>query len=104
VADIFDTMNGYDSDALPGDWRWTCTACPVQAEGHLDDGRMGYFRARHGEWRFDVSPGPTDDVQDAVFAITMAEGDDPYSGFAPMSWALPIVLRCIEQANGGRRG
>ena len=26
---------------------WTCSACPVQAEGTLSDGRWFYFRARY---------------------------------------------------------
>jgi len=101
-AGVFDKMGEYDDASLPGDWRWTCTACPVQAEGHLADGGMGYFRARHGEWSFEVSPGPTDDARDAVFGHMIDSGDDPHSGFAPVSWALPTVLACIEKAGGAR--
>ena len=39
--------------------RVTCTACPLQAEGALPDGREWYYRARHGVWRLDVPYGTT---------------------------------------------
>ena len=28
----------------------TCMACPTQIEGKVEDGRIFYFRARHGGW------------------------------------------------------
>ncbi len=98
-AGVFDKMREYDSSVLPGDWAWTCTACPVQAQGHLVDGRMGYFRARGGGWRFDVSASPSDDVTDAV-GNTVEEGDDPHDGFMPHAEAQALVVQCIGRAGG----
>lgn len=34
----------------------TCRACPVQIEGHLDDGRWFYFRARDQAATLSASP------------------------------------------------
>jgi hypothetical protein len=42
--------------------RKTCTACPSQWEGTLDDGRAIYARYRHGE----LSVGVGDDIDEAV--------------------------------------
>ncbi len=44
----------------------TCSACPSQWEGKLEDGRMFYARYRHGYFYISLSDGPTDDVMDAV--------------------------------------
>lgn len=44
----------------------TCSACPSQWEGTLDDGRMVYVRYRWGYLSVRVSPGEADDVMDAV--------------------------------------
>jgi hypothetical protein len=90
----------YTHDLLPGDGRWTCTACPVQAEGHLPDGHMWYFRARHGEWTFQVSDGPTDDVQDAVGGEVLLHGDDSWDGFMPAKEAAALIRRCLSQRQG----
>lgn len=60
--------------------KWTCTACPVQAEGRLNDGRPWYFRARHGEWSMQV--GERGD-EHAVEGRWVADGYDPWEGFMP---------------------
>jgi hypothetical protein len=44
----------------------TCSACPSQWEGKLDDERMFYARFRHGWFYISVSEGPTDDPFDAI--------------------------------------
>lgn len=44
----------------------TCSACPTQYEGKLDDGRMIYVRYRWGYLSIRVSPAPTNNVMDAV--------------------------------------
>lgn len=44
----------------------TCSACPSQWEGKLQDGRMFYARYRHGYFYISVSDGPTEDGFDAV--------------------------------------
>ncbi len=80
----------------PGGGRWTCEACPVQAEGKLPDGRMWYFRGRDG-WRFDVSPGPTDDVGDAIWH-TRFEGDtQSYAGWMSAAEASAIIADCLAK-------
>jgi hypothetical protein len=44
----------------------TCSACPSQWEGKLEDGRMIYIRYRWGGLAIQISSQPTDDVYDAV--------------------------------------
>jgi hypothetical protein len=44
----------------------TCSACPAQWEGSLDDGRAIYIRYRFGYLSIRVSPDPTDDIMKAV--------------------------------------
>lgn len=76
-----------------GDWiRFTCFACPTQAEGKLTDGRMFYFRARHGTWDLRVSDEATDDVGDAVRGQAVADGDDETEGWMSPKAVAAIVL------------
>lgn len=44
----------------------TCTACPSQWEGHLEDGRMFYARYRYGYLTIEISKEPTNDVEKAM--------------------------------------
>jgi len=44
----------------------TCSACPSQWQGKLEDGRMFYARYRHGYFYISVSDGPTERGFDAV--------------------------------------
>jgi len=61
----------------------TCLVVPSQWEGHLDDGRMFYVRFRNGHFEVRISPGPTEDVTDAVRAPAFFEwfSEDPDDGF-----------------------
>ena len=68
--------------------QWTCTGCPVQAEGRLDSGRPWYFRARHGEWVLRVGE-PSDD--NAVSSPCVADGLDPWDGFMPQAEAAARI-------------
>jgi len=44
----------------------TCSACPAQWEGKLEDGRMVYVRYRWGYLSVRVSENKTEDITDAV--------------------------------------
>jgi hypothetical protein len=44
----------------------TCSACPSQWEGKVEDGKMIYVRYRWGNLEICISSKPTDDVMDAV--------------------------------------
>ena len=44
----------------------TCSACPAQWEGSLEDGRTIYIRYRHGYLSIRLSPEPTNDIFKAV--------------------------------------
>jgi hypothetical protein len=44
----------------------TCSSCPSQWEAKLDDGRMAYFRYRHGYLAVSVSKEITNDIYDAI--------------------------------------
>lgn len=53
--------------------RQTCSACPAQWEGTLDDGRMFYVRYRWGWLDIRVSPEKTQDVFEAVRGQSVLE-------------------------------
>jgi len=36
--------------------RMTCSGCPVQYEGKVN-GKVAYYRSRHGQWRFEIYEG-----------------------------------------------
>jgi len=67
--------------------RKTCSACPTQWEGYLDDGRMFYIRYRYGRLAFRISETPTDNVYDAVSgeALYMEQIGDDLDGFISLS-------------------
>jgi len=90
-GEISDLMDEHAEQArAAGPWiRFTCFACPTQAEGTLSDGRMFYFRARHGDWRLAVSHEPGGDAVDGKI---IAEGDDLSDGFMPPNVVVDIVL------------
>jgi len=52
-------------------YKFTCWACPTQAEVRLASGHMAYFRYRFGVCTIQVSPEPTEDVMDAVCGPTV---------------------------------
>lgn len=93
-------MTERNTDKLPGDWRWTCTIDPVQAHGHLADGRLGYFRARHCEWTFRASTSATNNMVDVLMESPAFSGPDPSDGRMTHAEALAIVMDCIERLGG----
>ena len=44
----------------------TGSACPTEYEGHLEDGRMFYFRYRWGRAKLTISKTPTLDVMQVL--------------------------------------
>jgi hypothetical protein len=44
----------------------TCSACPSQWEGKIEDGRMFYARYRWGYLSLELSDKPTNDVYEAM--------------------------------------
>ena len=36
--------------------KMTCSGCPVQYEGKIN-GKVAYYRSRHGSWRFEIYEG-----------------------------------------------
>jgi hypothetical protein len=75
----------------------TCTACPSQWEGTLEDGRVIYARYRHGA----LSVGIGDDVDqavhngwtdDAIYADYVGDGFDGYMDFEELRTHLYGLL------------
>lgn len=90
---------GFDSVAARHpSWKFTCAACPVQAEGKLEDGRMWYFRSRWGSWSMRVSENPTDEVQDAVGGEWVASGDVGEGDFDGSWIEAEVAEKLIEQS------
>lgn len=68
----------------------TCLSCPVQYDLLLEDGRYGYFRARHGRWSFMVYLSSESD----------AHGEDPVmaaAGEAEPEPDHPEVVAILEE-------
>jgi len=53
----------------------TSIACPFQWEGKLEDGRMFYYRSRHGYLTIELSKEPIDSIDD------MWPEDGKYDGY-----------------------
>lgn len=76
-------------------------ACPVQASGTVR-GRDLYFRARHGEWTFEVADSaghlPSDGYSksDGFYR----EGIDPHNGYMPLPEAIVMVVACLREYTG----
>lgn len=75
----------------------TCTACPSQWEGRLEDGRVIYARYRHGA----LSVGIGDDIDEAVhngwtdealYADYVGDGFDGYMDFEELKANLHGLL------------
>lgn len=60
-------------------------ACPMQVYGRWVDGRLFYFRARHGSWTLS-----TDD-SDPVMGDLIASGNDPSNGWMEWGEALAVL-------------
>lgn len=93
-------MSEFKDEMLLGDGKWTCKGCPVQAEGHLGDGRAWYFRARGGEWYLTVADRGKE--VDHMFAGHDAYGFDPWSGYMPAEKAAQIINGMIGVYDGAR--
>ena len=79
-------------------------ACPVQALGTVR-GRDLYFRARHGEWSFDIADTagnlPSDGHADSNGFYR--EGIDPHHGYMPLQEAVAVIAECLRDYTGGRK-
>jgi hypothetical protein len=78
-------------------------ACPVQVFGTVC-GRELYFRARHGEWSFDVADNtghlPSDDYRESDGFYR--EGIDPHNGYMPLPEAVAVIAECLREYTGTR--
>ena len=94
------------------DYRFTCDAAPVQAEGMLD-GRPFYFRARGEQWTFSLAEEPgldpvsLDSAESAAgrgFFLAQQYGE-PGSFAAshmPMSKARDLIDECARRYRAHR--
>lgn len=70
--------------------------CPTQAEGHLEDGRPYYFRARGGVWSLRISRhrGPADFLlweDDNPLEEVFASGEDDTGGAMTREQVIEIL-------------
>jgi hypothetical protein len=79
-------------------------ACPVQALGTVC-GRDLYFRARHGDWSFEVADSartlPSDGgarEPDGFYR----DGVDPHNGRMPLPEAVAVITECLRGYLSGR--
>ncbi len=73
----------------------TCSACPSQWEGTLEDGRMVYIRYRWGHLDVSVSKFATENVYDAVSGELLLDyfsGDD-WDGFMTLAQLNSILAK-----------
>ena len=71
----------------------TCSACPSQWEGKLEDGRMIYIRYQYGGLTIRVSVLPTDDVGEAVMGdyIFKKQIGEELDGFIGLNSIIDII-------------
>jgi hypothetical protein len=94
---LFDDADRATDKQLTPTFEWTCSACPLQAEGTLANGKHWYFRARHDHYYFGVAGS----VEDAVFKDTSDWGKE-YGPYPDASWmnpcdAVQLIHGCIEE-------
>jgi hypothetical protein len=75
----------------------TCTACPSQWEGVLEDGRAVYVRYRHGELSVGVGDGIDEAVRngstdEALYADYVGDGLDGFMDFEELKVHLYGLL------------
>lgn len=59
------------------DYKWTCYACPAQAEGTLNDGLRFYFRYRYGVASLGVGATAAEAIRDvATVSVNWGEALD----------------------------
>ena len=78
-------------------------ACPVQAFGTVC-GRDLYFRARHGEWWFEVADSAGKMPSDGYFNSDgfYRDGIDPHQGYMPLPEAVAVIAECLREYTGHR--
>ncbi len=72
----------------------TCSACPSQWEGSLEDGRTLYIRYRHGYLSIRLSPEPTNDVMKAV------GGEEIFGTEHGGAWDGCLDLQTVTELSG----
>src|SRR5262245_3299124 len=70
--------------------------CPVQATGEVL-GRDLYFRARHGEWSFDVANADGHLPSDGYSGGFYREGQYPDAGYMPHQKAVTLIAKCLRE-------
>lgn len=75
----------------------TCNGCPTQWEGHVEDGRMFYFRYRGGICTLKMSKVPTDDVLNAMdVELHFENRDNKWDGIMDDEEVFEIIGRYFE--------
>ena len=94
------------------DYRFTCDAAPVQAEGTLD-GHPFYFRARGDQWTFSLAEEPGCDpvcIDSAESAVgrgyfLAAQYGAPRSfaaSYMPLPEARDLISECVRRYRADR--
>jgi hypothetical protein len=70
-------------------------AMPNQIEGALDDGRLFYFRARHGHWTLRVNTTPA-----ALYiGVPVVEGDAEDAGWWSAAETLVVFKKAMAEVS-----
>jgi hypothetical protein len=71
-------------------------AMPNQIEGTLDDGRLFYFRARHGHWTLRVAAEAGGEL---YIGTPVVEGDDEDAGWWSAAETLEVFKKAIVEVS-----
>lgn len=87
------------------DGEWTCSACPVQAEGMVD-GHSWYFRSRGEHWEFYVAEPGHMGYQVGLegipgWGIDREWGSWPEAGWMPFKTARRLIRLCVARWRRG---
>jgi hypothetical protein len=74
----------------------TVGAMPNQIEGLLDDGRLFYFRARHGHWTLRVAAEAGDEL---YIGSPLVQGDAENAGWWSAAETLEVFKKAIAEVS-----
>lgn len=74
---------------------WTCSACPVQAEGRLSDGRWFYFRARHEAATLSAADTLDDAIEDPQTRVRIEGWPEYGAGHIGIPEAAALADRMV---------
>jgi hypothetical protein len=84
-----------DEHMIP-EFQWTCSACPLQAEGILANGKHWYFRARWDHYYFGVAGSADDAVLKDTSDWARECGPYPNASWMDPCEAVQLIHECVH--------